>query len=285
MAGNRWTAAKVIATIQRLHERGVDLSPTGIRKSHSALFSSARSKSHFGSWKAAVTAAGLDYSKIKRGKQVWSRERILRRISHAYQTHEDLLSGEFKLRHKKLYSAACAKRYFGSWKKAIEAAGIDYSALRSEHFWSRQRILRTIREIQGRGELLNWSALNSRYPSLYRAARRPENFGSWRKAVEAAGIEPAQVIINHQWTRKKIIEGIRKMAREGEDLSPRSVMRTHGPLFSAAKSPRYFGTWRAAVEAAGIEYQAKPGARGPEAQIASSSEPQRPRDEELKVEH
>ncbi|HQK96186.1 MAG TPA: hypothetical protein PLD23_22000, partial [Armatimonadota bacterium] len=43
MAGNRWTADSIIAMIRKLAAARVDLSPTGVRESHSALFSAARS--------------------------------------------------------------------------------------------------------------------------------------------------------------------------------------------------------------------------------------------------
>jgi hypothetical protein len=189
MAKPKWTAEIIVATIRRLHQQGVDLSPTGIRKTHGALFSSARSKSHFGSWRRAVERAGIDYSRVKRGEQVWSRERIIRGIRAAYERREDLLSVAFKNRNKKLYSAACAKRYFGSWRKALIAAGLNYDKMRGEHFWSRRRIVRRIRELHREGEPLNWSHIDKTCPSLYRAARRRENFGSWRDALGAAGVE------------------------------------------------------------------------------------------------
>lgn len=262
MAGNRWTAEKIIATIRELHEQGVDLSPTGIRKTHSALFSAARSKSHFGSWRTAIQRAGLDYSKIKRGEQVWSRQKIVRALQRAYEQGEDLLSSRFKQRNKKLYSAACARRYFGSWRKAIEAAGLAYHRIRGQHFWSREKIVATIRELHRQGHRLCWSAVNQDYPSLYRAARRRENFGSWKMALRAAGVGTAEPAGGTQWTTKRIIEEIRRLHRSGEDLSQKAVIRRHGALLAAAKSVRYFGTWRAAVEAAGIDYNSVRRRRG-----------------------
>ena len=53
MPGRVWTREKLIEKIQELAKGGVDLSPTAIQKTHSALFSSARSRSHFGNWRDA----------------------------------------------------------------------------------------------------------------------------------------------------------------------------------------------------------------------------------------
>jgi len=189
MAKRKWTAEKLVATIRHLHEQGVDLSPTGIRRTHGSLFSSARSRSHFGCWRRAIEMADLDYDKIKRGEQVWSPKRIVQGIREAYERGEDLLSVAFKNRNKKLYSAACAKRYFGSWRKALIAAGLDYDKMRRDHFWSQERIVRKIRELYAAGQSLSWSSIDRVCPSLYRAARRKENFGSWRAALKAAGLE------------------------------------------------------------------------------------------------
>jgi hypothetical protein len=254
MAGNKWTRDNIVAMIRHLHSQNVDLSPTGIRRTHGALFSSARSPSHFGSWREAIRAAGLDYGQIKRGEQVWSRERIVRAIRKAHEDGEDLLSAEFKRRSKQLYSAACARRYYGSWRRAIESAGLDYDQIRGSHFWSRERILEAIREIRDAGHSLNWSAVNRNHSGLYRAARRRENYGSWQAALEAAGVAGAPKTPVRQWTRRRITEEIRRLHREGQDLSQKAIMASHGALLAAAKSSRYFGTWRRAVEAAGVDY-------------------------------
>lgn len=255
MPGNKWTQERIIEEIRRLHAQGVDLSPTGIRKTHGALFSSARSQSHYGSWRAAVHAAGLDYSSIKRGEQIWSKERIVRAIRRHHEEGADLLSVEFKRANRQLYSAACVKRYFGSWRRAVEAAGLDYDRIRGQHFWSREKIIAQIRDLHAEGRSLSWSAINRDYPGLYRAARRKENFGSWRAALRAADVEQVATPPTKQWTRRRIIEEIQAMAKDGRDLSQKAVMVANGALLSAAKSTRYFGTWRKAVEAAGIDYE------------------------------
>lgn len=191
MPGRVWTREKLIETIRSLYKEGVDLSPTAIQKTHSALFSSARSRSHFGTWRAAIEAARLPYEDIKRVKQRWSRDEILEQIRQHSAGGEDLLHPNFKIKHRSLYLAACAHRYFGSWRRAIEAAGLDHEMMRESRVWTKSRILRTIQDMARAGKPLGWAYIEEHCPGIYRAARRKENFGSWNNALLHAGIQPA----------------------------------------------------------------------------------------------
>lgn len=191
MPGRIWTREKLIETIRELNRQGVDLSPTAIQRTHSALFSSARSRSHFGNWRDAVEMAGLHYDDIKRVKHRWSQDDILQQIRWHHANGDDLLNPNFKVKHRSLYLAACAHRYFGSWRRAIEAAGLNHETMRESRVWTKTRIVRTIQEMQRTGKPLGWAYIEEHCPGIYRAARRKENFGSWNNALEAAGIQPA----------------------------------------------------------------------------------------------
>lgn len=188
MPGRVWTKEKLTAQIKKLHREGVDLSPTSMQLAHSALFSSARSASHFGSWRAAIEAAGLDYDSFKRVKGQWTREDILRRIREMNAQGHDLLDPRFKTKNRSLYLAACAHRYFGSWKRAVEAAGLDHEQMRESRVWTQARILRTIQQLAAQNKPLGWAFIEEHEPGIYRAARRKENFGSWSGALQAAGV-------------------------------------------------------------------------------------------------
>ncbi len=188
MPGQVWTREKLVEAIRELHAVGVDLSPTAIQRTHSALFSSARSRSHFGTWRAAIEAAGLDYDGIKRVQQRWNRDEILEQICIHHKNGDDLLDPDFKNAHRDLYLAASAHRYFGSWRRAISAAGLDHETMREARFWTRARIIRTIQQMAAQNRPLSWGFIEVSCPGIYRAARRRENFGSWHAALVAAGI-------------------------------------------------------------------------------------------------
>lgn len=193
MPGRVWTRDKLVETIRELAGQGVDLSPTSIQRTHSALFSSARSRSHFGDWRDAIEAAGLDYDDIKRIKQKWSREEILEQIRAFQKEGHDLLNPMFKIKNRNLYLAACAHRYFGSWRRAIQAAGLDHETMRETRVWTKERIRRTIEEMALAGEPLGWAYVEEHCPGIYRAARRKENFGSWHNALIQSGVRPPAI--------------------------------------------------------------------------------------------
>jgi hypothetical protein len=102
----------------------------------------------------------------------------------------DLLNPAFKIKHRNLYLAACAHRYFGSWRRAIQAAGLDHETMRETRVWTKERIRRTIEEMAMAGEPLGWAYVEEHCPGIYRAARRKENFGSWHNALIQSGVRP-----------------------------------------------------------------------------------------------
>ena len=188
MPGKVWTKVTIIAAIKQLHLQGADLSPTAVQIEHSALFSSARSRSHFGSWRIAIEESGFNYDQIKRVKRRWTHEEITARICELNDAGEDLLDPQFKVHHRSLYLAACAHRYFGSWRRAVEGAGLNHEKMRESRVWTRARILSTIKRLAKEGKPLGWAYIEQHEPGIYRAARRKENFGSWAKALLEAGV-------------------------------------------------------------------------------------------------
>ena len=59
---------------------------------------------------------------------------------------------------------------FGSWKDAIEAAGLDYSTIRRYRRWSRDKVIKTIKEIYAKGKPINSSFVQKSNKPLYMAA-------------------------------------------------------------------------------------------------------------------
>lgn len=164
--------------------------------------------------------------------------------------------------NSQLYYAARA--YFGTYAKAVEAAGVDYAQVRQQSFAARaaarppatpapaalaetrQAIARLHRE----GVDLSYTYMSGAHRRLVRRAAK--QFGSWTRAVEAAGIDYAPYRRHQQWTPERVLDQLRQRQSAGDDLSPGHMATSVIPLYQAASN--HFGSYRAAVEAAGIPY-------------------------------
>ena len=87
------------------------------------------------------------------------------------------------------------------------------------------------------------------------AAYRDPSLGSWRAAVEAAGLN-YEGAAPHQrkWRRPRIVAAITQLHQQDEDLSYTGMKQHHPYLLVAARRADTFGSWQAAVEAAGLDY-------------------------------
>jgi hypothetical protein len=90
------------------------------------LAAAATKRKHFGSWKAAVSAAGLDYGSIRRYKE-WDADTITSRVNELHSLGIDLNAKSMEEYDITLITAA--RRRFDSWDKALTAAGLDYKKI------------------------------------------------------------------------------------------------------------------------------------------------------------
>src|SRR6185369_2939848 len=60
--------------------------------------------------------------------------------------------------------------------------------------------------------------------------------------------------MKQKWSKEKIVETIKELKKQNEDISASNISKNHIPLFTAACSRRYFSSWSNAVKAAGIDY-------------------------------
>ena len=75
-----WDREEVIIRIRQLYRSNKDISYTGVLKKYPLLLFAA--VHYFANWGKAVTAAGIDYQKVRR-EQVWSRKRIKEELTQA----------------------------------------------------------------------------------------------------------------------------------------------------------------------------------------------------------
>ncbi len=89
------------------------------------------------------------------------------------------------------------------------------------------------------------------YPALYLKGRRI--FGSWKKALEACGVDYEKARNHKKWSRIKIVEEINRLYLNGSSLRLKEL-RTKGMICLISAAIYRFGSWRKAVESSGIRY-------------------------------
>lgn len=199
MATERWNREIVIREIVRFSKETSDLSHNEIAGKNSRLVSAAIR--YYGSWGAAVAAAGFDYAAIRRESQIaralkitkWSQERINEEIKTMIDSGECLAAATVRAKSPALFSAAVSPRYYGSWRDALTSNGVDYDAVLDQSRASTpsvgetrgtRSIARKLR-LMGQGdEPLSGEVARTRYPRLYK--RAVSRFGSWEAATKAA---------------------------------------------------------------------------------------------------
>jgi len=174
----------------------------------------------------------------------WTRERIIRHILEFEAKGLPLTVGESGI-SQSLYQAGT--RIFGSWRNAIQAAGFPPERGNCGKKWRPAKILTIIRNLARRRHPLNVTQIEHRYGGMYTAARRL--FGSWSKAVLAAGVDPTTFRGVVPWTRERVIEGILIRALRNEPLAARSIQ----PRTLVEAGRRFFGDWSTALEVAGLD--------------------------------
>jgi hypothetical protein len=182
--------------------------------------------------------------------QRWSKDEIALEILRLYAASEELNYGSVQQKHLKLLRAAT--RYFGSWKSAIEFAGLNYDEIRRYRVWTEEKILATIRKYESEGKDLSWRHVSTELdPPLAAAAIRSSRFGSWQKALEEAGLDYDAIRRHRYWDDDLVVNELRELAGQGESLRVSDVTEKNPALVAAAR--RRFEGWYEAVEAAGFE--------------------------------
>jgi hypothetical protein len=178
-----WDDKRIIKEIRTMRNRSLPLYARYALKNHAKLFSAARRQ--YGSWSTALIAAGIN-AKQASGKLHKSPLGVLRALRDTLERHSaDDIPEVLKLQ---------AEHYFGSLRNAIVALKKDRRLSRG---WNKPKILNILSRMHRSKTGLAFAKARRNYPALVRAA---ENyFGSWGKALHAAGIDPNLYFVHHKW--------------------------------------------------------------------------------------
>jgi hypothetical protein len=230
MARLNWDKSDILQTLKKLHKEGRDLSYTQLAKKMQPLVSAAAY--HFGSYRAAVEKAGIDYAEVVRRPR-WTKPQIIKLIKHAKRAGDDLHWSAVTKRGDELGRAAFAslqKRLFGSWDRALHGAGLDADDISQYRKWGKDSI---VFELKGRfreQEPLNSGAVQKEDPGLHAAAVR--HFGTYDNALRAAKVDPTKIRQRQRWSKEEVGKQLKAFARK-HTLSD-AALRQHAPALYGA---------------------------------------------------
>lgn len=233
---NSWTRGTIVAAIKRKFRAVKTGQPYRFDRELAAA-----ARKRFGSWHEAARRAGISLEDLSNRRQ-WDRAQVIaevRRVSQVRETRP--IPASSKLRD-------AASRFFGSWPAAVRAAGIDareFSKRRRPRTWTAERVLEELRNIARRRKRDPDSMPGRIHRGLHSAACR--YFGSIEGAARRAHVDYKLIHRRQRWSKATVIAEIRRLARRRSSKSfvPPSSLRQAGRA--------YFGSWEAAVRAAGID--------------------------------
>ncbi len=217
--GRRWNAAVIVLAIQERARKAETLASSKVPP---RLVAAARW--HFGSWPAALAAAGVAADDVRLQRRPYTKADILALVRRLARDGTPLRASTLK----GVVKLDTVRKLFGSVDAAIRAAGFEYVP-RTRRKWSHERVIDELRSRAKAGKLTLTRGLG-RAVQLY--------FGGAHAARVAAGIP---ILLRAPWTRESLIKELQRRARRGDSGST---------LWAACK--RLFGSVALARRAAGV---------------------------------
>jgi hypothetical protein len=173
-----WDKEKITNELQRMRKQNLPLYAKYVMKNHSKLFHGALAQ--YGSWNKALISAGV--IAIPRRTRLG----LLRELRDAIEARIEVSK---ELRAEINY-------YFGNLRNAKLALKTDAKLLSG---WSKRKIVSVLAQRHRSKEKLNYGTIRRDFPALLSAAE--VYFGSWGKALYAAGIDPNLYFPHHTWRK------------------------------------------------------------------------------------
>lgn len=182
----------------------------------------------------------------------WDSGLIARTIRNAYRKGQDVSYNAMARVNQGLISAS--NYYYGSYRKAVAAAGIDYAEIRRKPRWTRDRVVEAIQQAHRAKQDLSWAKVSHRRDELgcaAKAAIRERIFGNWNDALKKAGLDPEEVSRYRHWPPARIKKELKARAKRKEPLNSKMIQIDLPGLYGAAV--RQFGTFEEALRQCGVD--------------------------------
>ncbi len=244
MPTGTWNKSRIVDELKRLQRQGKDLSYNAMARKQQSLLSAAAY--HFGSYRAAALKAGIDYTQVTRRPR-WTKEGIVKLLKRADRQSIMLNWSAVTGRGDELSKAAFAAlqpRLFGTWEKALRAAGLERLKVSRYRRWNEKAVTTGLCALARANKALNSGAVQQSDPGLHAAAVRL--FTRYDAALVAAKLDPKALRRRHQWNKAQVIAQLSELT--GPVVKSTRLRERHPALYGACV--RLFGSMTAARRAA-----------------------------------
>jgi hypothetical protein len=183
---------------------------------------------------------------------IWNKAEVLATLKKLHKQGADLSYNALARTMQSLLSASAY--HCGSYRKAIEQAGIDYSTIARRPRWTKTAIIKLIKEARRNGIDLHWSSIIKRRGDLAKAAfasLQPRLFGSWDRALHAAGLDADEINRYRKWTKDTVLAELKARHRETLPINSGTLQKDEPSLHAAAV--RHFHAYDDALRAAKLD--------------------------------
>lgn len=240
-----WTDENIVKEILQLNEQGVALNAKNVDEVFPSLRSAA--KKNFGNWRVAIEKSGLNYDHIKKTKPR-TKESIIKELLKRKNNNLPLSQTELQKDNQALFSACV--NHFGSYEKALNRIGVNYSEVRIIKKWTKETVIDALNErIESKLSLAPTEvSRDDRY--LYCACSRI--FGSYEAALEEVKVEYQSELKNQYWSKNSIIKEIVSLNKQQIPLNSTFMESKYPSLYAACRN--HFGNYQEAILQAGLDY-------------------------------
>jgi hypothetical protein len=239
----KWSTARILDDLRRLRTCGIRLTGPALRHAGREDLLAAVEKHLGGLPRARVLAAIPDPPFERREPEAWTASRVVRVVLERHRNQEPLASSRVP---PALRTAACT--YWGGWRQAIEAAGLDYEAVRLvRKKYQSVELLEGLKWLSRTFPHMTWTELR-RQPG---SAQCEVAFGSLADALLCAGIADwPRRLRRKMMSREEAIDELQRLHRLGLETTVVAVSASNGHLARSIR--RHFQSWRDALRAASI---------------------------------
>lgn len=243
---NKLERDELLDEINRLAD-DLGTTPTASAMNEHGQYSTSPYYRVFGSWSAALQEAGFESPTVPKER---STSELLAEIRRLADDSDPPAQAEMK--HDGAYAPETYRSRFGSWAAALREAGFTPPAQGDRI--SDADLCDALTDLAATIGTVPTSA-DMKEQGPHSANTYIDRFGSWEDALVAAGLDPDDMA--SRVATETLIDALQELAADLDRAPFARDMNDSGPFHTSTYSRR-FGSWSAALEAAGIESEYEP---------------------------